>query len=63
MGLYPEVCEAQPLGVQPAGPVDQLKQRKSILQGELDKVNAALDALEKNPEVANIIQLVGKALR
>ncbi len=49
--------------MEPAGPIDQLKSRKSMMEQELKKVNAALEALEKNPELANIMQLVGKALR
>jgi chaperonin cofactor prefoldin len=49
--------------LQPAGPVDQLRQRKSMMEAELAKVNAALEALDKNPEIADILQLVGKALR
>lgn len=49
--------------LQPAGPVDQLKNQKQLLETQLSKVNAALDALNKNPEIADILQLVGKALR
>lgn len=46
----------------PSGPLDYLRQSKGKLEGELARVNAALDALEKNPEVAEIMQLVGQAM-
>lgn len=44
------------------GPVEQLQQRKEVLEAQLNKVNAALESLEKNPELANVLQLVAKAL-
>lgn len=46
----------------PAGPLEQLQQRKEVLEAKLNKVNAALDSLTKNPELANVLQLVAKAL-
>lgn len=47
------------------GPVtvtDQLTQRKQLLEAELTRVNAALDALAKNPGVEEILNLVSKAV-
>lgn len=58
-----ECIPYNPSELQPAGPVDQLKSQKHHLEAQLAKVNAALDALNKNPEIADILQLVGKALR
>lgn len=47
----------------PCGPIDQLRMQKESLEGRLKQINAALEALEKNPEIANLLQLVGRALR
>lgn len=63
LGNYKGEPTAMCGSVESAGPIDQLRQRKSMMEQELKKVNDALEALEKNPELANIMQLVGKALR
>ncbi len=49
--------------VERAGPLDILEDKKAQLESQLAKVNAALDALKANPEISNLLQLVGKALR
>lgn len=64
-GNYPQ--SAQSLGLQqaqvaPSGPVDHLRQMKGRLESDLARVTAALDALEKDPEIADVMQLVGQAL-
>ena len=43
--------------------ITNLQRRKLRAQQELDSFNAALDALKKNPEVANILELISKAGR
>lgn len=52
----PKECYADTL-------INNLRRRKLKAQSDLDCVNAALQALEKNPEVANILELVSKARR
>jgi len=37
--------------------------RKVRLESQLKDVNAAIEALDKNPEVASLLELVGKASR
>ena len=59
----PSTCGSAAISdIRSSGTVDQLKEHKSRLESRLAKVNAALDALEKNPEVAEILQLVSKAM-
>lgn len=41
---------------------DQLRVKKKRLEAELTKVNAALDAFEKNPDMALAIDAVFEAL-
>lgn len=41
---------------------DRLNNKKRKLETELAETNAALDALEKNPEVAKVLTLVGRAM-
>lgn len=43
--------------------VGNLTRRKNRAQVELDNVNAALEALAKNPEVAEVLELITKAGR
>lgn len=40
-----------------------LKRRQMQAKSELDSVTAAIEALNKNPEVANILELISKAGR
>ena len=35
--------------------------RKTRLESQLADINAAIEALNKNPEVARVLELVGKA--
>jgi chaperonin cofactor prefoldin len=41
---------------------DRLVNEKRRLESKLADVNAALDALKANPEVAKVLTLVGKAV-
>ena len=43
--------------------LEVLQERQIRLTNELQNINAALDALKKNPEVANILELISKAGR
>lgn len=49
--------------IAPSGPIDNLRTQKANLEGRLKTINEALDALEKNPQLAEVLQLVGRALR
>lgn len=40
-----------------------LVQRRERLAEQLADVNSAIEALEKNPELANLLELLGKASR
>jgi hypothetical protein len=52
----PKECYADTL-------MNNLKRKQLRAKSELDSVTAALEALEKNPEVANILELISKAGR
>lgn len=41
---------------------DKLINKKRRLEAELAETNAALEALEQNPEVAKVLTLVGRAI-
>ena len=41
---------------------DRLTSKKRKLETELAETNAALEALQANPEVARVLTLVGKAM-
>lgn len=43
--------------------LNNLNRRKLLAEAELANVTAALDALAKNPEVANVLELISKAGR
>lgn len=42
---------------------DRLLNRKKRLEMQLDEVNKALDALQKNPEIQRVLDLVARASR
>lgn len=42
--------------------IDRLAAEKSKLVARLEAVNAAIDALNSHPEVAEVLTLVGKAI-
>lgn len=44
-------------------PLDGLKQRKFYLQEQMANVDAAIAALERNPEILNVLELLAKANR
>lgn len=56
-------CEAKPLMEVKQTISGKLAEKKARLESQLAEVNAALDALTKNPEVANLFDLVVKATR
>ena len=41
---------------------DRLHSRKRSLEAQLAETNAAIDAMQKNPEVATVLTLVAKAI-
>lgn len=43
--------------------LENLKRQKQNLEGQLDKVNTALKALEENPEVAKVVEAISKIQR
>lgn len=42
---------------------EQLNSRKKRLEQELEDVNAAIQALDENPEVEKVLTLVGRTVR
>jgi hypothetical protein len=48
--------------IEPAGIKQRLERAKAHHERELAKVNAALDALDNQPKVADLLELVMKAL-
>lgn len=46
----------------PPTQLEILKQKKEALEHELEKVNAAIQALEEHPEIEKVMSLVQKAL-
>lgn len=40
---------------------ERLEQQKQEMTRQLEKVNAAIDALDSNPGVAEVLELLGKA--
>lgn len=45
------------------GPLAQLKQTEAQFQEKLTKVQAAIKALEENPKINEVLELVTKGLR
>jgi hypothetical protein len=63
MQIYPDnTCEA-PKQCYADTLITNLKRKQLRAQAELDSVTAALNALNKNPEVANILELISKTGR
>lgn len=58
------VCSPQKImgGVAPATPTERLKRQKEMLVEQLARVDEAIGALEANPEVARVMDLVQRAL-
>lgn len=54
-------CSDQPKMALSPSIIDTLKRKKARMETDLANVNAALEALEKNPEVANVLELVCRA--
>ena len=64
--MPPDQYDAGPCEVAPKDVAttvnDRLTSKKLRLESELKDVNAALDALNANPEIARVLSLVGKAV-
>jgi hypothetical protein len=56
---YPVACEA---GSEERSILARLTRSKKRLESELAKVDAALEGLDKNPQVAELLEKVMKAL-
>lgn len=52
--ISPKDCQSPSLA-------ETLKRRKQHLEADLANVTGALEALEKNPEVARVLELVARA--
>lgn len=61
--LTPAQCDCVKPGLSSTAVTDRLANARNRLQGQLDEVQAALDALAKNPELAKILDLVARAMR
>jgi len=58
-----EICESTSVTCDEQNTVtDRLQNEKRRLESKLSDVNAALAALEANPEVCKVLTLVGKAV-
>lgn len=44
-------------------PLESLRERQSKLTTELKETTEAIEALEANPEIANVLEKIGRALR
>lgn len=60
MGGMTVAMECSPV-VKPLG--EQLKEKRSAIERKLADVNEAIAALEANPEIERVLNLVGKAGR
>jgi len=61
--LYNNPCceDLGPKQVESPSILSTLKRKKMGLQEQLDIVNAALEAMEKNPEIAKVFELITRA--
>lgn len=57
---YDKCCEAPSQAISPSL-VDQFRRTQLELKDRLERVTAALDALEKNPEVCKVLELIARA--
>jgi len=44
-------------------PREKLQYQKQMLEGRLEKVNAAIAALDEHPDIEKVMTLVGNAIR
>lgn len=51
-------CEKQ---VESPSPLDNLKRQKAHLADKMQRVDAAIEAMEKHPEVTEVLELLAKA--
>ena len=59
---YPVLAEQSLCGSTTTGIRDRLERQRNTLQEHLDRVNAAIDALDKQPSVAELLEKVMKVL-
>ncbi len=55
-------CESKPAEVCDNSIPQRLHSRRRSLELQLAETNAAIEAMEKNPEVATVLTLVSKAI-
>lgn len=58
-----ECCDVSPKQLIRPSIRDGLFNRKQSLEKQLVDINAAIEALDKNPEITKVLELVGKASR
>lgn len=63
MNVYPDACEEKTLECRKPDLRDGLVNRKNRLEEQLKTINDAIAALDSNPEVAKVLELVGRAGR
>jgi hypothetical protein len=62
LSSYPTTGEPIPIGAEDRSIVNNLRRQKKNLEEQLEKVNAALSALEKQPEVAKLLETIIKVM-
>lgn len=59
MGMLQEACGCSPIDQRPTITA-RLKGEKEQLEGRLTKINEALELMEKNPEIAQVLDALGR---
>lgn len=57
----PDCCDSLEKQVMSRSILDNLKRRKIQKENELHNINAALKAMEANPSVTEVLELIAKA--
>ena len=60
---YPQECKVESLVPFKPDLIEGLKMRRARVQKQVDEIDEALAALEANPEIAKVLELVGRASR
>lgn len=58
------VCDIQPMETKPCespSPLETFKRQRKQLEEKLLNVNRAIEALEANPEVTKVLELIARA--
>lgn len=55
-----QCCDSE--RVHPTSILENLQAKRDRLQEQLNKTDAAIKALEENPKVAEVLELVGRAI-